>query len=160
MGFRLACGKIARKKGCTVCEIQQSIIAIGGPQYFGTVAENVRFHDDKSTYTGAHIYRFDSDASADHMTVERHERLRRRSDDCDLGEDGLWVAYKEVFHAFVGKDCDGKEFAKLCRDCSLVDNELSAASCDVIFSGSVAPGKRRMNFDEFKVACGKIAAQK
>jgi len=120
----------------------------------------VRFHDDKSSYTGSHIYRFDSDASADHMTVERHERLRRRSDVCDLGEDGNWVACKKVFHAFVGKDCDGKEFAKLCRDCSLVDNELTAASCDVIFSGSVAPGKRRMNFDEFKVACGKIAAQK
>ena len=42
----------AAKKGTTKEALVEHIIAKGGPTYHGTKADYVKFHDDKSTYTG------------------------------------------------------------------------------------------------------------
>jgi hypothetical protein len=44
----------AAKKGTTKDALVQKIIAHGGATYAGTKADYVKFHDDKSTYTGVY----------------------------------------------------------------------------------------------------------
>jgi len=53
--FEQALGHIAQKKGTTADVIQAAVARTGGPVLSGTQAEAVRFHDDKSTYTGSHV---------------------------------------------------------------------------------------------------------
>jgi hypothetical protein len=45
---------IAEKKGVSVDQLHESILSVGGPQFSGTQAEKVKFHDDKSLYTGVY----------------------------------------------------------------------------------------------------------
>lgn len=45
---------MAEKKGITGDDIKSAILNIGGPQFKGTQADAVKFHDDKSLYTGVH----------------------------------------------------------------------------------------------------------
>jgi hypothetical protein len=44
----------AAKKGTTKDALVQKIVAHGGATYAGTKADYVKFHDDKSTYTGVY----------------------------------------------------------------------------------------------------------
>lgn len=44
----------AAKKGTTKDALVQKIISHGGATYAGTKADYVKFHDDKSTYTGVY----------------------------------------------------------------------------------------------------------
>jgi len=53
--FEQALEHIAQKKGTTGDAIQAAVAGTGGPVLSGTQADAVRFHDDKSTYTGSHI---------------------------------------------------------------------------------------------------------
>jgi p25-alpha len=50
--FLLALDQIADKKGVSKEEIVQAITAAGGPVLNATQADAVKFHDDKSLYTG------------------------------------------------------------------------------------------------------------
>lgn len=52
--FEKALGEVATKKGVDVSEIKDAITSGGGPRLVGTKTEDVRFHDDKSLYTGVH----------------------------------------------------------------------------------------------------------
>jgi len=52
--FNLALGFVAEKKGCALDALIERLASAEGPILTGTVADNVRFHDDKSTYTGVH----------------------------------------------------------------------------------------------------------
>ena len=45
--------QMAEKKGCDVSVLIKKIAASDGPIIHATVADNVKFHDDTSTYTGA-----------------------------------------------------------------------------------------------------------
>jgi len=44
----------AAKKGVSVDDIKNHILHTGGPVYAGTKADKVKWHDDKSTYTGVY----------------------------------------------------------------------------------------------------------
>ena len=44
----------AAKKGTTKEALIEHILSHGGPTYHGTKADYVKFHDDKSTYTGVY----------------------------------------------------------------------------------------------------------
>eukprot|EP00927_Polykrikos_kofoidii_P070433 TRINITY_DN6668_c0_g1_i2.p1 TRINITY_DN6668_c0_g1~~TRINITY_DN6668_c0_g1_i2.p1 ORF type:complete len:396 (-),score=76.00 TRINITY_DN6668_c0_g1_i2:85-1272(-) len=46
---------VAERKGIQLEEVEDIIRNASGPQLHGTHAEAVRFHDDKSTYTGVHV---------------------------------------------------------------------------------------------------------
>ncbi|KAL8275410.1 hypothetical protein Esti_000622 [Eimeria stiedai] len=54
--FEEALRLVAVKKGVDIEAIQSTLATEGvdGPILYGTKADNVRFHDDKSTYTGVH----------------------------------------------------------------------------------------------------------
>ena len=52
--FEKAIEEIAKKKGTTKETIENQIKAHGGATYSGTKADYVKFHDDKSTYTGVY----------------------------------------------------------------------------------------------------------
>eukprot|EP01068_Selenidium_serpulae_P004636 Selendium_serpulae@DN3677_c0_g1_i1.p1 len=52
--FEKSLTDVATKKGVDVSEIKSAITAGSGPKLSGTKADDVRFHDDKSTYTGVH----------------------------------------------------------------------------------------------------------
>jgi len=52
--FEAGLAAIAEKKKISVDELKEKIASSAGPMYKGTVADEVRFHDDKSTYTGVH----------------------------------------------------------------------------------------------------------
>lgn len=53
--FKEALNLVAAKKGITADQVFDMVSRSGGPTSSGTVADAVRFHDDKSTYTGVHI---------------------------------------------------------------------------------------------------------
>jgi hypothetical protein len=44
----------AEKKGVGADAVTNSVLAAGGPQFAGTKADTVKFHDDKSLYTGVY----------------------------------------------------------------------------------------------------------
>jgi len=53
--FRDALIGIAGKRESTVADVQRAVTHASGPAMHGiTKADNVRFHDDKSSYTGMH----------------------------------------------------------------------------------------------------------
>jgi hypothetical protein len=52
--FKEGVKQLATKRGETFETLEQSILAAGGPVFAGTKADAVKFHDDKSLYTGVH----------------------------------------------------------------------------------------------------------
>jgi len=44
----------AEKKGVDAGALTSAILEHGGPKFSGTKADNVKFHDDKSLYTGVY----------------------------------------------------------------------------------------------------------
>jgi len=53
--FQEALEAIAKKKSMRLDDVKRRIVSSRGPTLNGTVADAVRFHDDKSTYTGVHV---------------------------------------------------------------------------------------------------------
>ena len=52
--FENALGEIAKRKGTTKEAIENQVKSHGGATYTGTKADYVKFHDDKTTYTGVY----------------------------------------------------------------------------------------------------------
>lgn len=52
--FEKGIHECATKKKKPFDEVEASILKIGGPVFHGTKVDNVKFHDDKSLYTGVH----------------------------------------------------------------------------------------------------------
>ena len=52
--FQKAIGEIATKKKISKEQVEAAILSHGGATYSGTKADYVKFHDDKSTYTGVY----------------------------------------------------------------------------------------------------------
>lgn len=52
--FKTGVAHFATKKGIPEADCQALIVKAGGPHFEGTKADFVKFHDDKSTYTGVY----------------------------------------------------------------------------------------------------------
>lgn len=52
--FENGIGECAAKKGISAEALVEKICSVGGPVYTGTKADNVKYHDDKSLYTGVY----------------------------------------------------------------------------------------------------------
>ena len=52
--FEKGIHECAAKKKKSFDELSAAICAVGGPVFHGTQAEKVKFHDDKSLYTGVY----------------------------------------------------------------------------------------------------------
>jgi len=74
--------------------------------------------------------------------------------------EGDWTSVAVKFTLFAGKDMDGTEFAKLCRDSQLFCKKFKKEDVDSIFAKVVERGKRRINVEQFKTALRLIAKKK
>lgn len=64
--YQAALKLVAEKKGIEFDALVSKILAAGGPGSSGTKADNVKFHDDKSLYTGAACF------TKEHLNTFRH----------------------------------------------------------------------------------------
>lgn len=55
---------------------------------------------------------------------------------------------------------DGKTFAKLAKDCKILDKQLTATDIDLIFAKAKQKTERKINFTEFQNAVALCAQKK
>jgi hypothetical protein len=55
---------------------------------------------------------------------------------------------------------DNARFAKLCRDCKLLDKNVTTVDVDIFFKKALVKGERRINFEQFQQALQLLAAKK
>ena len=54
---------------------------------------------------------------------------------------------KDIFETFAaGKEMDGKTFAKLAKDCNILDKKLTPTDMDIIFAKIKDKAARKINF--------------
>ena len=55
---------------------------------------------------------------------------------------------KSVFETFIGKEktMDGKTFAKVAKDCKLVDKKFTATDVDLVFAKAKDKTERRITY--------------
>jgi hypothetical protein len=73
--FKEALRLIAQKKGTDYDTVASLVVASGGPTFSGTKADYVKFHDDKSLYTGVY-------AKGGPTNVDR-DKIKDISQTCD-----------------------------------------------------------------------------
>lgn len=57
-------------------------------------------------------------------------------------------------------DMDGRGFARLCRDCRLLDSRFTALDADLLFTKVLPKGQRRLDLDSFDAALSIIAERR
>jgi len=152
--FQNALRLVASKKGCSNREVQDKVAASSGPVINATRADDVRFHDDKSLYTGAHA---DVHGGGNHD--DRHARLGGAAAPVADDSEGDWTPVGDAFTDFAGADMDGREFTKLCTDCKLFDRKYSKPDADIVFSKVCPRGQRRIGKELF-YDCLRLVADK
>lgn len=72
-----------------------------------------------------------------------------------------WGTVERTFRAFCGTkpEMEGKAFAKLCKDCDLIDRSLTDRDVDIIFA-KVTRGSRRIDLQQFDQALVLLAEKK
>lgn len=180
----------ADKKGISIDEVMAMLAHTGGPLLAGTHADKVRFHDDKSTYTGAHanggpesVPKGAGYVPAGGFVVAKDTMLATPKDDHQLPRGRRDASPQptrtpspmprvcapaerrnpeDVFLSFcVGKeDMDGKSFVKLCKDTGLLDKKFTTTDADLAFAKVCEKGARRIFFEHFERAMEIVAVKK
>jgi p25-alpha len=73
------------------------------------------------------------------------------------------VTLKSVFQNFVGAtgpDMDGKTFAKVAKDCGLLDKKLTATDIDLIFAKIKDKSARKITYLQFEKGVAEMATKK
>lgn len=78
--FEKGIHECATKKGKSFEELSEAICAVGGPVFTGTKAENVKYHDDKSLYTGVYAKGGPTTVDAGKGAISDISQLCDRSD--------------------------------------------------------------------------------
>src|SRR4028119_1718809 len=66
-----------------------------------------------------------------------------------------------VFQTFAqGKEMDGKTFAKLTKDCNLLDKKLTTTDVDLVFAKIKDKAARKITYDQFKAGVAQMATKK
>mmetsp|Transcript_9242 Transcript_9242/g.20645 ORF Transcript_9242/g.20645 Transcript_9242/m.20645 type:complete len:386 (-) Transcript_9242:206-1363(-) len=165
---------VAQKKGCTTAAVQEVVGLSRGPEFQGTKADAVRFHDDKSTYTGLHAFvhqrggsgKFEDEASGavmERSASGRHARLAETAIPAIVeDQEGDWSQMRRAYEEYMGPaaDLEGKEFAKFCSDFNLCDRRCTKNDVDIVFAKVLRKGERRIGFEQFQMAMRIIAAKK
>jgi Ca2+-binding EF-hand superfamily protein len=143
-----------------VAAIQQKIAASSGPVINATKAEYSKFHDDKSTFTGAHA---DVHGREGGHGADKHAELQAKHAAATAADENErpWDQVVETFQKFAGDDgLDGKEFLKFCKDAGLVGSKgFGMPQVDLVFASVVPKGKRKLDAEMFKQACREIAGK-
>lgn len=58
------------------------------------------------------------------------------------------------------KDMDGRQFAKLCKDCGFLDKKFTTTDADLLFTSIKAQSERKITFSEFNLAIATLASKK
>jgi hypothetical protein len=159
--FKDCVREIAVKRGQAPADVQEIVSRSGGPHVHATATDAVRFHDDKSTYTGAHAEVHGRGGHDD----GRHERLaaeHKKLEEADESEH-QWTQCTDVFNLFVPADKSGlesRDFNKLCNDAGLFDRNFTKNDVDIVFTASVPKGTRILDATMFQSAVRQIATKK
>uniref|UniRef100_A0A7S1S031 EF-hand domain-containing protein n=1 Tax=Alexandrium catenella TaxID=2925 RepID=A0A7S1S031_ALECA len=165
--FKNCIRAVATKKGTSTEAIQAAVserISMG-VETTCTKADSVRFHDDKSSYTGMHTANefHGTGGSADRSPDSRHARIKEAEAFNHGEEEALdWDKVQAVFLKFTDGDnyIEGREFNQLCQDCGLLAKTFNRADADIIFNKVKSRGERKIDFDQFKDACIGIARKR
>mmetsp|Transcript_3385 Transcript_3385/g.6463 ORF Transcript_3385/g.6463 Transcript_3385/m.6463 type:complete len:371 (+) Transcript_3385:74-1186(+) len=155
---------VAKKKNVPVKSVQAAVAEREalGMQMDATQADAVRFHDDKSLYTGMHARggQHGNDVSG---ATSRSERLRASGRlDHSEQEELPWGPTQEAFLVFCKGDeyLDSREFTQMCDDCGLYNRKFTRADADVTFNKVKNKGERKIDFEQFKDACIAVAGKR
>ena len=111
----------------------------------GTVADAVKFHDDKSLYTGAYAANV---GAAKDVKVHQHWKHGR------LPPSGAVPGLRDTYHAYCsfgggdGEHINVKIWAKLVSETGLIDRHFNMTGADIIFS-KVAEGAKSLEYTDF-----------
>jgi len=165
-GFKNCVRGIAKKKKQpSSVKAVQAIIAEReglGVEQKATKTDAVRFHDDKSTYTGMHARggAHGGDASG---ALDRASKISAGGVlDHSEQEELPWAHTQAAFVVFCKGDSylDGREFTQLCEDCGMYSSKFTRADADITFNKVKNKGERKIDFEQFKDACISIAAKR
>lgn len=144
---------LAEKKKVPVPDIFRAVIG-GEKSSSGTKADAVRFHDDKTLYTGSHGAneahgRAGAEASSPKAAREKF----------DIGSEGDWSGCEETFRKFDDDQAGlgARDFSKLCQDAGLCDSHFSRGDADIIFTKL---RQRKLDFEHFQEALRLVAERK
>jgi len=163
--FKDACRLIAGKRNVTNKDIQDIVADSSGPVLKGTEAEAVRFHDDKSNYTGTHAQN-EVHAGVQGPAVNRHDKMKEDKEKAmaaNAADEDDWSEVSRVFKCFAGENesLEGKEFYNMCLSInSLVRGKFIKEDIDSVFAGVVARGQHSIGFEQFQDAVRGIALKK
>jgi len=150
----------AEKKGTDVATLTATILSTGGPSFSGTKADAVKFHDDKSLYTGVYAQGGPTNVDSVHPSVsfggsatteeEKKETVLpgvKKSVQADTVSQPAG-SLEEVFMGFTkgAHEMDGKTFAKMAKDTKILDKKLTATDVDLVFNKVKDKAARKINF--------------
>ena len=151
--FLLALECISEETGVAYMEICNALLRGGGPQNSGTEAEAVRFHDDKSLYTGAYGANIGRSATIKEVKNWKDGRIPKPVP-------GLEAVFKS-FNSFAGGNAaamTGEKWVKILRDSGIFDKySKGPTEADIVFSKVKMPNARVLNFDDFLLAVECLA---
>jgi len=156
--FKDCVRRIAGKKKKATSEVQAMIAERGkdGPVSHSTKADAVRFHDDKSTYTGAKAV-----TDGDGHKAEAHDAMKAaaEAERHDTSNEGPWEPVDAVFLAFGGADgLDGREFKKFLDQTGVLPDgkkvgDLNAQTMDLVFASAIGTSKvKKLDMETYKYA--------
>ena len=147
---------LAEKKGVGFDDLADKVLSTGGPTYAGTKADKVKFHDDKSLYTGMYG-KSATPAAAPGPDISKSSVLMDEKKAHAAPKKVMETKHaaasslKEVFDSYAGGSgaMDGKTFAKLAKDTKILDKKLSATDVDLAFAKVKAKAERKITFAQF-----------
>ena len=209
--FSNGLAEIAKKKGVDVSVINAKVGESKGPILAGTKADAVKFHDDKSLYTGVYAQGGPSTVDAGNGRITDISQLADRSaaDVRGVKQGGASVAeithkvagvvieekkttkksgggasasaaaagsagaaaasqsagaasLKDVFNTFSQgqAEIDGKTFAKIAKDCKVINKKCTNTDIDLIFAKSKDRTARKINYNQFLSALEQCATKR
>lgn len=167
--FENALKLCAEKKKNSVDDVKAAVMAAGGPKFAGTKADAVKFHDDKSLYSGIHANGGPSTIDSVHPVASfggapaAEEAKLAGAAKAKQGVSTASAAgfLQEVFQNFAtGSEMDGKTFAKVAKDTKILDKGLTATDIDLIFAKVKDKAARKINYTQFAKGVEEMATKK
>lgn len=94
----------------------------------------------------------------------RHSRLSSRASAISTQSENeeLWAACRKVFQTYQGSDerFEGKDFRKICIDCTLFDRRFTKNDVDLVFAKYKPRGQHVIEFPEFQNCLREVAKKK
>lgn len=165
--FYEALKQVAAQKGVSERRIREAVIVAGPPIMKGTKTDNVRLHDDKTSYTGSHAHgdvdAIDGGLALLGLPTEASHQNRRVSSKSSAPQEAVFrpdvdsnpKCLHDVFLIFCGsgqQTMDNRSFVKLCKDCQLLHKGFSSNDADIAFAKACDKGQRRMTEAQFEDA--------